>query len=397
MNILLFSNLFPLPWEPRRGLFNARMASHLAEHHQLQVLVPVPWTVWRRQAPHARQPHHYSSAEHSGTEHGNIKVTPFPYFYLPGIWRWSYAATLALSAWRLLPTLAAARPDVMLATWLYPDAVAAMTLARRLRIPILLKAHGSDVNLHGRYPSRRAQMVRAARQAACTLTVSADLGRQLKGWGVPADKVRTLYNGVDPQRFFPQPRAHACTTLGVSATVRRLLYVGNLKASKGVLDLVMALGQLPASDWQQCVLIGDGPDRQRLQQLLVEQRLTDKVVLLGSQAPEHINLWLAASDLLILPSHAEGVPNVVLEAMAAGRPVVASALPGIREIVTDDCAVLVAPQQPARLAQGIRQALAWPWQQDAISTQAARFSWSTSTAALEQALSEAVAHYPPPP
>ncbi|MCK5875639.1 MAG: glycosyltransferase family 4 protein [Alcanivoracaceae bacterium] len=380
MKVLVISNLFPLPWEPGRGLFNAQQFRVLAQRHQVHVVVPVAWREWWRHRKLARISHDY---------HG-ITVTPVPYFYLPGIWRASYAVTMWLSLCLSLHRFRDWHAEVILATWLYPDAVAAVRLGRQLGVPVLMKAHGSDVNVQCQAPARRRQVVSAAASSQAVIAVSADLTNQLRAFGINSQRLHTLYNGIDLQRFAPLDQAIARTTLAIAEVDRVLLYVGNLKESKGVLDLVEALARLPHDCWQQCVVIGDGEDRVAMEKLVQRSGLVERIKILGRLPHEQIALWMAACDLLLLPSHAEGVPNVVLEAMACGRPVVASELPGICEVTPDYAGVTAPARQPEAFARAIEQALAQSWDASRIRQHAETFSWQQNVDNLEALLYKAV-------
>lgn len=381
MNVLVISNLFPLPWEPGRGLFNAQQLRLLAQRHQVHVVVPVAWRDWWRHRRAAGGSHDY---------HG-ITVTAVPYFYIPGFWRASYATSMWLSLCLSLHRFRQWPADVMLATWLYPDAVAAVRLARKLKLPVLMKAHGSDVNVQCQVPARRRQVVAAAASSHAVITVSRDLADQLRDAGVDRERLHTLYNGIDLQRFVPADRNKVRTTLALAEADKVLLYVGNLKASKGVLDLVTALTHLPADKWQQCVVIGDGEDRAAMEALAQQHGLSGKTRFLGRLPHEQIGLWMAACDLLLLPSHAEGVPNVVLEAMACGKPVVVSALPGIQEVTPDYAGITVPARQPEAFAAAVAQALDSSWDADRIRKHAEQFSWQDNVDTLEALLQGAVA------
>lgn len=380
MKVLVISNLFPLPWEPGRGLFNAQQLRALSERHQIHVVVPVAWRNWWRHRRVAGNCHDY---------HG-ITVTPVPYFYVPGFWRASYAASMWLSLCLSLHRFRHWQADVILATWLYPDAVAAVRLARKLKLPVLMKAHGSDVNVQCQVPARCRKVVAAAASSHAVVTVSQDLADQLRQFGVAGDRLHTIYNGIDLQRFVPADRNQVRATLMLAEADKVLLYVGNLKTSKGVLDLVIALTHLPARQWQQCIIIGDGDDRSAMEKLAEQHGLTGKIRFLGRLPHEQIGKWMSASDLLLLPSHAEGVPNVVLEAMACGSPVVASALPGIQEVTPDYAGITVPARQPEAFAAAIAEALDRSWDTERIRRHAEQFSWHDNVNKLEALLQGAV-------
>lgn len=371
MSRLLFvGNLLPLPWEPGRGLFNWRQLRALSEQHDVTAVVPVPWQVYWRQ-PRAQRAVH---------ERDGIRVVPVCYWYVPGVLRASYALTLFLSLLLAWPRLRAVRADAMLASWLYPDAVAATALARWLKIPVVMKAHGTDVNEQCQHPARRRQVAWAARRAAAVYTVSRDLAARLAAAGV-SDNAAVIYNGIALDQFQPGD-AHAARQVMGWPEGRLLLYVGNLKASKGVRVLVEALSRVSADACAHLYLVGDGPDRPALEALLRERGLTQRVTLLGQQSPDTVQRCMTAADALVLPSFAEGVPNVVLEAMACGRPVLATAVGGIPEVLPASAGVLVVPRDAQALASGIETLAAQSFDSAAIRAHASGFTWPENVAAL---------------
>jgi len=148
---------------------------------------------------------------------------------------------------------------------------------------------------------------------------------------LPAEKLVVIPNGIDAA-LYPAARRADLQTFGLRAGRRVATYVGRLDRQKGVRWLVQTaprwLNRLPDCD---LLLVGKGPDRPRLELLCREQGISDRVRLAGWRAdvPE----ILAASDLLVLPSVWEGMPNVVLQAMASRLPVLATDVEGVRELL----------------------------------------------------------------
>lgn len=163
---------------------------------------------------------------------------------------------------------------------------------------------------------------------------------------LPVEKLVVIPNGVDLARFENVQPADL-TQLGLPAGRRAILYVGRLDRQKGLdwlLEEVMprVCNELPEHD---LLLVGDGPQRQELQALTAKLGLHDRVqfALWRADVPR----ILAASDLLVLPSRWEGMPNVVLEAMAAGKPVVAAQVEGVAELLGDGAAPQSCPSGDA--------------------------------------------------
>lgn len=159
---------------------------------------------------------------------------------------------------------------------------------------------------------------------------------------VPANRIVTIPNGVGPESFLP-PR----TGRGHNGPFR-LLFVGRLSPQKNVPRLLKALAQTRAP--MELVIAGDGEHGPLLEGLVQELQL-DRVRMVGSQSPEELRGWYGWADALVLPSDKEGMPLVLLEAMAAGLPIIATDIPGVRETVGRD-AILTRPD-PEAMAQAL--------------------------------------------
>ena len=224
MKILVLTNLFPTAWDPLRGAFNRQQFMRLGQHHHVDVLTAVDF----RERMKGR---------HSTLKVRDLHTDDFTFVYPPRIGRSWHALTYLLSLlWQRGHKIRAARYDCILASWAYPDAVAAGWLARRLGIPYVVKVHGSDLNVQSTFALRRAQIRPSLRHASAVVTVSQALASKALALGADASSVHVIYNGVDGALFKPGERRadHA----------PRLLYVGNLKASKGCLDLLDAFPAL---------------------------------------------------------------------------------------------------------------------------------------------------------
>ncbi len=158
-------------------------------------------------------------------------------------------------------------------------------------------------------------------------------------------KLHIVHCGIDPDRYRRQTAGHA----------GRLLFVGRLTAQKGVPILLAALAQaLAVRPDLTLTLVGDGPDRPALEAQAHSLGLSEAITFMGYRNQDEVADLLAASSALVLPSFAEGVPVVLMEAMAAGLPVVATQIAGIPELVQDGISgKLVAPSDEDALAEAI--------------------------------------------
>ncbi len=380
MKILALTNLFPTELDPLRASFNRQQFDRLGERHDLEVLVAVDFRE-RRRATNGQPP----ALKHARSSH-------FTFWYPPGIGRslhgltW-YASLLAQQGARLRQE----HFDLLLASWAYPDAVGTSLLARCLGIPYVVKVHGSDLNVQANYRLRRPQIASALQGARSVVAVSAALASKVRELGIDEQRVHLLYNGVDGSIFSPGDAGAARDSLGLARDVPIVLYVGNLKASKGCVDLLEAFPQvLQRHPRTQLVFVGGGAAAATLRDRAQQLGIAGNLLLAGARPHHELADWMRAADLLCLPSHNEGVPNVVLEAMACGLPVVATRVGGIPEVLPGHAGILVPPHEPAALAAALDDALARDWSQAVITSHAARFSWDDNIDRLDRIVREAV-------
>jgi len=379
LRVLAITNLFPTPWDPLRGAFNRQQFEHLAKHHDIDVLTAVDF----------RQ-------RLAGVK-GEVKLTGlrtdhFTFFYPPGIGRSLHAACWLLS---LLAQrgrqLRAANYDCLLASWAYPDATAAGWLARRLGIPYVVKVHGSDLNVQAEHALRRWQIRAALHHASAVVAVSRALADKAVTLDAHRDQVHLLYNGVDPNLFSPGSRSEARSRLHLSLDAPLVLYVGNLKSSKGCMDLLDAFpALLTAQPDARLIYVGTGPCGNDLLNRATALGCAGRVQLVGAVAHEALGDWFRAADLLCLPSHNEGVPNVVLEAMSCGTPVVATHVGGIPEVLPAHAGMLVPLGNRAALSAALVKASVHPWNPEAIASDARAFRWDDNADRLASILRDAV-------
>lgn len=196
--------------------------------------------------------------------------------------------------------------------------------------------------------------------AARVVTVCGPFAERLARAGVRRERISVLHNSVAPAVATGEDAARALgVKLGVDEGERVILSVGRLSQEKGHADLVAALGHLGrlAPDLSfKLVLVGDGPERARLEEDARARGLSERIIFAGHHAD--VRPFYALADVLVLPSYSEGSPNVLLEAMAAGLPVVATAVGGVPEIVAhEESALLVAPRDEQALAAAVARIL----------------------------------------
>jgi teichuronic acid biosynthesis glycosyltransferase TuaC len=266
------------------------------------------------------------------------------------------------------------RPDVILSYFVYPAGWAAVSIGRRLDVPVVVGSRGSD--LHRIADSWVRRMTAATlRRAAATVTVTEQLRLEAIKLGADPARAHTIHNGCDGRVYHPMPRQEARLALGLPPQAEIVLQVGHIIPSKGVFDLFTAFQRLASSRPElRLALIGDGPACGEVQSMAGRAGLQDRLWMPGVRPVPEIAQWMNAADVVCLASHGEGSPNVVLEALSCGRPVVGSDVGGIPELLAEDCGILTPARDPEALARSLQEALTRTWFPDNISRRHVR-SW----------------------
>jgi glycosyltransferase involved in cell wall biosynthesis/peptidoglycan/xylan/chitin deacetylase (PgdA/CDA1 family) len=239
-------------------------------------------------------------------------------------------------------------------------ALAGFVMRRLTGIPFSFTAHGSDLHVD------RTMLPEKVAEAAFVATISEDNRRLiLAECGERfADRVHVIRAGVDTGLFTPSPNGNGARP----GAPLRMLCIGTLHEVKGQVHLVEACRLLAERGVDvRCRLIGDGPDRPELERRIAAAGLQNTVILAGPRMREEVAEELAGADVLVAPSvptrhgRREGIPVVLMEAMSAGLPVVASGISGIPELVSDgESGLLVPPGDPEALADALGRLAADP-------------------------------------
>ncbi|MGE3781211.1 MAG: glycosyltransferase [Alphaproteobacteria bacterium] len=377
MRILTFTTLYPSAARPAHGLFVETRLRKLVETGAVcaRVVAPCPW--FPLSSPRFSAYSRFAQTPRHETRH-DIEIDHPRYPLVPKVGM--SGAPLAIFA-AVLPRLRRQMRDgkdfeLIDAHYFYPDGVAAVLLGRALNRPVVVTARGSDLNLIPTYAVPRRWIQWAAGHAAGLVAVSSGLKRQLVALGTPPERVRVLRNGVDLAMFRPPAdRAAARRALGFARPM--LLAVGNLVPLKRQALIVEALTQLPGVD---LAIVGDGPERPRIDALVGRFGLADRVRLLGRLPQRSLPSLYGAADILVHPSVREGWPNVLLESMACGTPVVGTNFDGLADIMAaPEAGRIVMQATPTQLAETIAELLAAPPSRAATRRYAEGFDWQATT------------------
>ena len=372
---VVFTTLFPNEVTPNHGVFVENRLEHLRRSGRIsaRVVAPVPWfpfdsKIFGRYAAMARVP--------QVEERFGLKIWHPRYPVIPKVGMASAPLLLFAASLPVLRRLQREEDfDLIDAHYFYPDGVAAVMLAKAMKKPVVITARGTDVNLIPNHLMPRLQIQWAARRAACVIAVSQALKDALITLQIPPHHVHVLRNGVNLEIFRPLDRSAAREQLGLRTPT--LLSVGQLIERKAN-DLV--IGALPSLPEFTLLLAGDGPQRGQLENLADRLGVRDRIRFLGSVPHQDLPRVYSAADILVLASSREGWPNVLLEAMACGTPVVASNVWGNPEVVSASAAGLLMEERTSNcLAQTVRKLMSQLPDRAATRRYAERHSWEATT------------------
>lgn len=384
MRLLFVSNLFPDSREPYRGLDNATLLHTLASRWEVRVLALRPMLPWRRGGWLPR-------AEDVGLQPGYVRTA-----YVPKIGHRLNHKLYARALRKHLDRIRRDSPaDIVLASWLFPDACAVGELRGQFHHRFVAVAQGSDVHQYLQIPARKAVMKMTLADAAGIITRSADLARHLGVAGFRRDRLHPVYNGVDVAAFRPSTadeRAAARRAFGVPEFAPVVLFVGNflpVKNPRAVLGAHAKLRTMPGLSDARLVLVGGGPMERELREYA--ERLGTQPVFAGRLDADGVARAMRAASVLALPSDNEGVPNVILEAFASGIPVVASNVGGISEVHRHEfLGRLVPPRDESAFADALHSVLLAPSEHARIAEHGRAFTWQATADAYDRILRDAV-------
>lgn len=376
--LLFISNLFPDDSEPYRGLDNATVLHALADRWDIATLALRPTLPFqgKKRTPRAE----------------DAALAP-RYVQTPYIPKIGHGVNHRLMAGALRSKVAKFRGafQVALSSWIFPDSCATALLAQELKFPFVAIAQGSDVHQYLKIPARKKVITALLPAASGIITRSAELARLLGEAGLPQERLHPIYNGIDLDLFHPVDARIARRELRLPLDCRIVLFVGNFVDIKNPGLLVQAVAKLREDDAFSNVLlvfVGGGPLEGEITFQASRGGMGERVMLAGRLAAPMVAKFMQASDVICLPSDNEGVPNVILEAFATGRPVVASNVGGIPEVHNAPfLGRLVPPRDLDALVGALGSVLSELPETGRIRAHAAQFTWQRTADGYHRILS----------
>ncbi len=357
--------------------------------NSVEVIAPIPYTAswW----PAAKSRKLASIPEREVI--GGISVHHPRYALLPKVSMPIHAWLMASGCVDLAHRLHAAEPfDLLDAHFIYPDGSAGVRIAKALGVPAVVSARGSDLNLFPRFRTIRPQIRSTLRAANGRIAVSRALQSAMLEVDQGVRDIRVIGNGVDPSRFFPVDPQEARHALGIPSKSLVALCVAALLPLKRQDAVIRAVHRLlPQFPDLQLYLVGQGAWGRELEELATKLGVQASVHLVGPCPNESLRFWYSAADVSVLASSREGWPNVLLESLACGTPVVATRVGGNSEVISSSALGVLVDQSDDSLADGLRRALIQDWHRAAMVAYARTRDWSLVAREVEEYFREILA------
>lgn len=349
--VLVLSHMYPNPVKSHAGIFVHNQCKALMQAGvDIQVVSPVPsFPLYYKWSGYRKLPLH--------TEIEGIPVHYVPTRMFPGgLFFSTYGTLYQKSLFPVLKELHKEFPfDLIHCHTIFPDGNAGVRLGKHFQVPVVSTIHGSDIML---YPKRSKgvyqQTLYALKESNQVITVSKRLQKEAKK--IYRDvRIQTVYNGFDPERFQRGDQVKARKRLGLPTDKKICLFIGNLYPVKGLSYLLQAFSKVAEqTDQARLVLVGDGKLLSSLQREANSLGIDSVVSFMGRRPYDEIPTWLQSADVMVLSSLSEGLPSILLESMACGRPMVATDVGGIAEILEDgQTGILVPPKNADQLAEAL--------------------------------------------
>jgi teichuronic acid biosynthesis glycosyltransferase TuaC len=391
MRVLVFTNLYPNSVQTRHGIFVENRILHLKQRHpeiEIKVVAPVPWFPFKSVT--FGQYGKLAAVPKMETRSG-ITVYHPRYPVIPKV---GMNVAPFLMGLFILPVLKKMIKngldfDLIDSHFFYPDGAVAVWLGKKLNKPVTVTARGSDIHLYPSFGFPNKVIKWALRECQQAIAVCKALADEMLILEPASKHIDVCRNGVDLQKFVPATNREALRAeLNIDGFT--LLSVGNLIELKGhhlIIDALLKLEQV------NLIIIGDGPWLSKLHKQVELQGLQSRVCFAGLLAQNQLQQYYAAADALVLASSREGWANVLLESMACGTPVVATAIWGTPEVVAaDEAGVLIQQRTPKAVADGIKQLMQhYPNRHD-VRNYAQGYSWDATSDKLFKIFNKLTKH-----
>ncbi|MDM5299621.1 glycosyltransferase [Bacillus pumilus] len=345
MKVLWLTSVYPSERHPSEGVFHETQVQELLKKGiEVTVICPNPVNppILRMLKASYRQKRSVPEQE---LRRGVTVYRP-PYTALPGQLKWVQPSKRVAAAVLQAIERYQLSPDFIHAHFAMPSGGAAAVIQKEAYIPYLLTLHGSDVNVYPHFSKGAfTAFETAVRQASAVLTVSEELAEKTNE--MTNVEAQFLPLGIPLTSFSErhEEKEGIRKQLGLPHGDKLVVFVGRLVKEKGLLELADAVRDM---NGVKAVVVGKGPLAKEL-----KERAGESILLAGQVPNDQVKDYLLAADLFTLPSYSEGMPTVVLEALALKVPVIATRVGGLPSLFSDYQHLLIDPRSTSQLKEAI--------------------------------------------
>ncbi|MFH1563680.1 MAG: glycosyltransferase family 4 protein [Nitrospirota bacterium] len=376
------SSLFPNNQQPTFGIFVKERISRIARLCNIKVIAPVPWFP---KIKFIKEYYCYSQISKEEKIEGLDVLHP-RFFIFPKIFKsldgFLYFVSILLGVLKVKKIF---NFDIIDCHWVYPDGFAAVLLGKILKKPVVITIRGPGVLTIPGYRIRKKLAIWSLKQSNYIITVCEAIRQEAIKAGIPGEKIITIPNGIDTQKFYPIDKIKARERLNLPLDKKIILSVGYLCKRKGfhhIIDAIsMIMGKTGRKDFLLIIVGGsesgaEGDFKPNLERQIKELGLIPYIQLVGQKPHNELYLWYNTCDIFCLASSKEGWANVLFEAIACGKPVVATNIWGTPEVIkSDEYGILINEQTGEAIAEGILKALNKNWDPKKLIEYAQENTW----------------------
>ena len=389
MNILILTTLYPNNVQYRHGVFIENRTRELIKHYpdtKVTVLAPIPYfPSW---IP-VRGYESYSHVFDKEIRH-TIEIFHPKYWVIPKIGMNITPYFLYQTCLKAIEAIQKSgfSIDVIDAHYFYPDGVVASWLGKKFNIPVMVTARGSDINIIPNNKIAKKRIIKALEDIQASGAVSQALADKMVKLAPKAKPPIVLRNGVDLTLFSPAAVKPELPFL-LGRNEKLILSVGNLVELKGHHLVIEALSLL---DNVKLIIIGEGEEKIHLQKLVSALGLAHRVFFTGNLKHTELPGYYAIADVLVLASSREGMPNVLLESLACGTPVVATDVGGSAEVIShNDIGELVTERKVSSIVEALKVRFEKTYNPETFAGFASQLGWRNITQKQFKLLSQLAA------
>ncbi len=379
MRILTFTSLYPNSISPRHGIFVKNRMDYFDHIKDTARKVIAPVQYFPLLGLKSGNKFHSYNQVPAAEKQGQIPVYHPRYMTIPGSSLINPANAMVRAANKVIRKAYPSPEnfDLVDGHYLYPDGIAAYKLAKKYNKPLILTARGSDVNFWLEQKEHKDSILEAIDYAHKIICVSHTLKGRLMYHGISEDKLMVIRNGVD-KSFFDH---------GTKKGGEYLLTIGNLVPLKGHKFILQALAKLPN---ERLIIIGSGELEKKLKMLADDLNISDRVTFMAPVPHRELPPIYGHAKFTILMSSMEGMPNVILESLAVGTPVIATNVGGISEVVTKDNGILLKHRDADSLTTALKGGLGHDWDRPQISKDVQYLDWNETARQLHSCFMQAL-------